>query len=447
LTASAGLRPFGAADSLRIDLHSKFNIQDSTLLMITEVLPFSDLKHLAITPTLLDPNSMVAVIGDLSGFPPHRTTIINSRQHRLPYADDPWLAATSTAVARAVSSNSTIISSVGMITWEWIVWNTTRLKGHQIVIIPRGKVASLQDRVRQIIDDFDLDTECTVFLMPFSPKDKPFRKSVYPERDRWATALSHCIQPLAVRPSGIMSRLLSEPKLSGIIDPSYRLALSRSRPQTDKLKLLISKSDVRAIQAGLSYDISNEANSRDYLTHWTRACHGSWPGERRTDFYAALYSAGTGYPRDGLSTLRRILTEGTIHASGRMMPGGVPMTSLTATSPAELLKIIRWRPGYIRWNFEPYGISIRRRLLESLGAKEVTYGTDDQYEKLDVSEQPFFQKNARNKDWRIEEEWRLPGDLSLQHLKNEDAIIWVLNQDQIHEIQKVSRFPVRWLLK
>jgi hypothetical protein len=412
--------------------------------MITQVQPFSDLKHLAITPALIDPDSMVAVIGDYSNFPPHRIAIVNSRQHRLPFADDPWLTATSTTVEQAVSSNSTIVSSVGMITWEWIVWNTARLKGHQIIIMPRGKVASLQDRVRQIIDDFDLDAVRTAFLMPFSPKDKPYRRLVYPERDRWVIALANRIGPVAVRSSGIISRLLCEPELSGIIDASFRIALPRARPQKDALKRLISESDEPVERAGGLHEISREVDSRNYLTHWTRACHGPWPGERRTDFYADLRRAKSGYPRDGISTLRRILTEERIRASGRMMPGGIPMISLTATSPAELLKIIRWRPGYIRWNFEPYGISIRKELLESLGAKKVTYGTKEQFEKLDASARPLFQRIAQ-KDWSIEEEWRLPSNLSMHDLKPNDAIVWVLSPEQVAEIQKVTHFPVHCL--
>jgi hypothetical protein len=404
--------------------------------MTTQVLPFSDIKHLVITPALLDSNSMVAVIGDLSRFPPNRIAIVNSRQRRLPYADDPWLASTSSAAERAISSNRTVVSSIGMITWEWMVWNIARLRGHQIIVMPRGKVAALQDRVREVIDDFCLAEERATFLMPFSPKDKPFRKVVYPERDRWVVALAHHIQPVAVRSSGIMSRLLNEPSLSGKIDTSSRITPSKSRRRPDILRQLASKSDT----------LIRYADGFEYLTHWTRACHGPWLGERSSDFYSKLFLADSGYPRDGIATLKRILIEGRIRASGRMMPGGIPMTSWTATSPAELLKIIRWRPGYIRWNFEPYGISIQTHFLKSLGARKVTYGTSERFDQPDSADRAFFQRITPDRDWSIEQEWRLPGDFSLRDLKPDDAVVWVLNPSQRAEVQSVSPFPVQALL-
>ena len=410
--------------------------------MITQVLPFVDLKHLVITPALLDPNSMVAVIGDLSKFSPHRIAVINSRQRRLPSADDPWLAATAAAVDRAISSNATIISSVGMIIWEWVVWNTARQHGYQIIVMPRSRVGTLQDRARQIIHDFDLDAGRTAFLMPFSPKDKPFRRLVYPERDRWVIALAHSIRPVAVNRSGTISRLLSELALSKIIDTSCQIAVSNVRRQKDVLKLLVSKTPNPENGMESRHGTSDWKDSRKYLTHWTRACHGPWPGEYSTDFYMDLHRSKTGYPRDGISTLRRMLTECKIRASGRMMPGGAPMISLTATSPDELLKIIRWRPGYIRWNFEPYGISIRKEILESLGAKKVIYGTKNHFEGLDSPQRPFFQRITQDKDWSVEKEWRLPGDLSLGGLNSNDVVVWVLNSDQVTEIQNVSPFPV-----
>jgi|GEM_PF-202608 len=409
--------------------------------MITQVVPYSDLTHLIITPALIDPDSMVAVIGDINCPPSHCIAILNSRQHRLPEAQDSWLSATSSAVEKAVFDNGTLMSSVGMTTWEWIVWNTRRLKGHQIIIVPRGKVSGFQETVRQIVADFDLDPTRTTFLMPFNPKKKPFRKLVYPERDRWAVALSHTIKPISIRSSGVMARLLAETGLSAKIDASAQISHYGGRSRADPLSAILAKSDSPFEITGWG-----DVDASAYLTHWTRACHGPWHGERKADFYSDLYRAKSGYPRDGFNTLKRILMEQKIRASGRMMPGGTPMISWTARTPVELLEIIRWRPGFIRWNFEPFGISIRREILESLGAKRVTYGTQDQFDGFPLSQQPFFQRITPEKDWSLEEEWRLPGDLDLGNISDQDALVWVQSPSQVDGSQKLSPFPVRSLL-
>jgi hypothetical protein len=409
--------------------------------MITNVLPLSDLKNFLQTPNLIDPDSMVAIIGDIHDLPEPRITIINSRQHRNPHADDPWLAATVNAVDKAIAQSYTVVSSIDMITWEWILWNISRLKGYQLIIIPRGKVSHLPDRAHHIIHEFNLNPKHTVFLMPFFPAKKPYRKSTYPERDCWAVALSHIIQPIAVRRGGMMSKLLSEHQLPHKIDRSYQIPSQKTKAHQNELRQLLANDQLLTLNARL-----NAAVPWDYLTHWTRTCHGPWQGERKANFYQDIFHAKSGYPRDGFQTLKRILKEGRIRGSDRLMPGSHSMISLTATAPFELLKIIRWRPAFIRWNFEPFGISIKKATLESHGALPVTYGTNDQHNRLPEAKKPFFQRiEPEGKNWRVEKEWRHPGDLDLTRLGRDDAIVWVTSPNQIPEIQTISPFPVQAL--
>ena len=384
---------------------------------------------------------MVAMVGNLNSLPPHRTAIINSRQHRNPHADDPWLSASINALENTIALNSTIVSSVGMTTWEWIAWNSNRLGGYQIIIIPRGKVSDFSNRVTNIIREFDFDVNKTVFLMPFLTGYTPRKRLTYPERDRWVMALSHRVIPISIRTAGLLSKLLNEPEVVSQIVSSFQITnVNKSSPNRE-LQDFLSKNSPITIKDPSTF------SEWDYLTHWTRRCHGPWQGERKSDYYQDLCQSKTGDPRDGLSTLKRILKEGRIRGSGLLLKGGEPMVSLTATSPNRLLEIIRWRPGFIRWNFEPYGISIQRQLLESLGVRPVIYGVKDHYERLSEAEKPFFQcVESEGKDWRIEEEWRLPGDLNLSKLSENDALVWVMNSSEVIEIQKISRFPVQSLV-
>jgi hypothetical protein len=411
-------------------------------LLVTHILPLSDLKGILISAELIDPNSLVVLTGNLHDLPNHRIAIINSRQHRTAHADDTWLSTSITALENAISRKCTTISSVGMVTWEWIVWNTHRLKGYQLIVVPRGKASEFSNRVNGIIGEFDLDIQRTTFVMPFHRGQSPRRTSTYPERDRWVAALSHCVFPISVRRSGNFAKLLKEPMASCQIDASFQVPPPTSSQHPNELQALLSKT---ALDSKIN---CGHESGWDYLTHWTRSCHGPWLGERKTDYYQDLFRAKSGDPRDALNTLKRILKESRIRGSGRLVRGGEPMVSLTAKSPSQLLDIIRWRPGFIRWNFEPYGISIKRQALESLGARPVIYGSENQYQQLSSKDKLFFQPvKPDGKNWQVEEEWRLPGDLDLLNLRHTEAMVWVMNHRQIAEIQTITSLPVHSLTK
>jgi hypothetical protein len=323
-----------------------------------------------------------------------------------------------------------------MITWEWVVWHTQRLVGSQVIVLPRGKVSGMMERVEEIVREFDLDMRRTVFLMPFHTKGKRIRKAVYPERDRWVVALAERIFPVSVRESGVMSKLLADPDVAGQVDNSYQIPYVKHSSGGDGFKQLLAET---------SDEI--EVVDWDYLTHWTRSCHGAWTGERKADFYRDLYKADSGYPRDGLQTLTRILREERIRGSDRLVRGSDPMVSLTEATPGKLLDIIRWRPGFIRWNFEPYGISIRREVMEAMGARPVRYDSKGEFKQLPEGDRAYFQPiSPRGKDWRVEEEWRVMGDIDLGRLDTKDAIVWVMHGSEIDGIQGVSRFRVRNLV-
>lgn len=404
--------------------------------MITQVLPLSDLSDYFTTPGIIDSSTLVAKVGDLQVVSSRLAAVVNSRQRRLPKSEDPWLRETVRAVETAINQGISIVSSVGMITWEWVVWHTKRLGGNQVIVLPRGKVSSMTDRVEEIVREFDLDVRHTVFLMPFHAKDKRIRKEVYPERDRWVMALAERIFPVSMRESGVMSKLLADPDVIGQVDNSYQIPYIRYRDDREGTKQLL-------------VDVDGKINvgDWDYLTHWTRSCHGAWTGERICDFYQDLYTADNGYPRDGLQTLKRILQEGKIRGSDELVRGSEAMVSLTETTPEKLLDIIRWRPGFIRWNFEPYGISIKRQALESMGARSVRYGSEAQFRQLSETDGAYFQLvSPEGKDWGVEKEWRVLGDIDLGVLDTKDVIVWVLKEAEIKETREISRFAVRSLI-
>jgi hypothetical protein len=92
----------------------------------------------------------------------------------------------------------------------------------------------------------------------------------------------------------------------------------------------------------------------NYLFHYTRECAGPWPGET---YYQYLLSLLDGHPLSGrsvLETLIRIMQEGLIRASSRMVRGQDAVISWSSHPPQELFVMRKWNRALVRWTVEPY---------------------------------------------------------------------------------------------
>jgi hypothetical protein len=128
----------------------------------------------------------------------------------------------------------------------------------------------------------------------------------------------------------------------------------------------------------------------------------------------------------GFDTLNRILREGMIRGSSRMIRGMTPVVSFTERLPHDLAHLIKWRTGLARWTFEPYGIAIGKEVLLKLGTSRVIYGEKEVYAAIPLDERYRFQSvNPASKDWSEEREWRLQGGLDLETVRPEDIVVLV----------------------
>jgi hypothetical protein len=86
-----------------------------------------------------------------------------------------------------------------------------------------------------------------------------------------------------------------------------------------------------------------------------------------------------------------------------------------------------FRPHRRRYDFEPWGLAIRQSTLAALGARPVIYGTEELWQNLQPTDQPFFQKISvdGNLNSPAEREWRLPHDLVLTQVPIQDLFIFV----------------------
>lgn len=164
-----------------------------------------------------------------------------------------------------------------------------------------------------------------------------------------------------------------------------------------------------------------------WLCHWTRAALGPWPGETREAFLDQCILGNPNNDRSALATLLRILSESRLRASSDAIRGGHAVTAFTQVPLAQFRARRIFRPHRRRYDFEPWGLAIRRSALIPLQARPVIYGTEDLWQNLPTADQPFFQKISHDSGLNTpaEREWRLPGDLLLSDIPHDDLVVFV----------------------
>ncbi len=161
----------------------------------------------------------------------------------------------------------------------------------------------------------------------------------------------------------------------------------------------------------------------DWLLHWTRPSPGPWPGESRTEFLDSLILGCETKDRSALAALLKIISDGVLRASREGIRGGHAVVSFTQV-PLNGFRARRvFRKHRQRFDFEPWGLAIRRSALVAAGGRPVVYGYEADWTKLPSAEHPFFQKatSGGSTDNLAEQEWRVASDLNLRSLPPESV--------------------------
>jgi hypothetical protein len=184
------------------------------------------------------------------------------------------------------------------------------------------------------------------------------------------------------------------------------------------------------------------------LTHCTRRRPGPWPGEDEDQFLDDLILDRAGADHSALAALWRIVHSGRLIASGEFVRGETPVVSFTAVPLSQLQTLRTYRSHLGRWDFEPYGICIRRDWLQRCGARPVQYGDESLWETLPDADRPFFQKSdshtasGKRIDWTVEREWRHVGDMELEAIPAEAALLFVPSESEARQLAAVSPWPI-----
>ncbi|MBP86205.1 MAG: hypothetical protein CMJ64_05745 [Planctomycetaceae bacterium] len=190
------------------------------------------------------------------------------------------------------------------------------------------------------------------------------------------------------------------------------------------------------------------ADNWQFLTHCTRDQIGVWPDETEQQFMDGLL-AGDAVDHSAQATLERILSTQQLLATNQLVRGDTSVVSFTAVPLIDLPKMRTYRSHLGRWDFEPYGLCIRRECLSSCGAEPVQYGDESLWETLPEVDRPFFQNDSGRLgvDWSLEREWRHVGNVDLASLSNDEAFVFVPSQADAERIVAISRWPVTVLSK
>jgi hypothetical protein len=198
-------------------------------------------------------------------------------------------------------------------------------------------------------------------------------------------------------------------------------------------RLVISKASDRV-------DSQLVASQWNYLTHCTRSPDGPWPDQSLAGYYnEMLTEVDHSHPLD---TLIRILEQQRLIATTYLKRTDVATVSLSEVPLQQLLSRRTFQRHLHRWDWEPYGICVRRNWLMKRGCRPVVYGSKSDFQKLPREDQPFFQVIPEGASWTEEREWRIADDLRLSEIPANEAFVFVPSVSEGRRVSSISRFPV-----
>lgn len=346
-----------------------------------------------------------------------QVAIFNSRQSKYPRGCDSWITATGKAVAAASEKQMTVLTSLGMNTWEILLTYASILNTGVIIFIP-DPVTGKNELLNEIRARFRLSEARTGFMFPGDSAGKSRRERMQ-YRDRRIAEQSDVIYPVAVRDQGMMESLLDEyrEKVAPIFSIPYGNR-SRLRPRYDNRKF------------------NDRIVHNNMIVHFTRSNSEPWPGESDYQYYSGIIDSGENYYHSARNSLLHILSDKKISASCRNIRGGFRVVGFSGINEENAASLFRYRPRLVNPYFEPFGICISEKDALRFGIKPVVYGPPQVYSELSTETKPFYQNyGSFGEQWRLENEWRYQGDFDFSNIQSNKIQIVVPGEEDIKSIQ------------
>ncbi len=287
-----------------------------------------------------------------------------------------------------------------------------------------------------------------------------------PARDRLAVGLADRLTVLHLRSGGVIDRLVRQRLANGQHDVgSVRVGLREVPGESEVFELLdqgavgwylmeseevgsplapmycVEDAPVPKLDEFLLARGATEAGSWDYLCHCTRAPEGPWPHESVRAWRDRVVLGEQSSLATALDALQRILKQQIVWGGHRVTRGETDVVCFSALPLCEFLARRTFRSHLKRWDYEPYGIAIKRQCVVELGGRSVVYGDSQCWKSLSADLRPYFQDRGKRYDWAEEQEWRVVGNVALQGIGAEDLFVFVPDEAAGRELRRAVQIP------
>ncbi|MBI5869231.1 MAG: hypothetical protein HZB43_13240 [candidate division Zixibacteria bacterium] len=315
---------------------------------------------------------------------------------------------------------------MGMFTWDFVTWVAAAYKPRLHLVVPRIKGTDGREITQAIQADFGLAPERVDWRFIDVDASSVETKKWWPRRDSMVVEIANIIRPVSIRSGGNWDDILYCRPTRLRFD--HRFEVTVHAPESHHLRRLVDSS-------ALTRPIQDWGD--DWLIHWTRTCHGPWPGETKAQFFECFSEWSVEYCHSAYKTLLHILREKRIRASARKIGDKRAVVAFTDLSPVASLELMRWRPRWTNWAFEPYGIAIHRDLAATLGIRPVRYVPAAGWKTVPTEEKPFTHSDGKSDPiWPMEREWRCLGDVDLASIPPEAIRIIVRERAEAEKAGK-----------
>ena len=297
-------------------------------------------------------------------------------------------------------------------------------------------------------EEFDCEAESAIRIS---------NDSMSLSRDEVLVALADRVDIVQVRRVGKISAAVQK-RLQQTSDASTRVAISPN-PKCDAGRLIqagavgwyhADASLADALPAHSKDEFTNDAEwtkrSGEWLVHCTRAVKGPWPDETTAQYRDQIllgYQPAT--QRGPIDSLCRILRSGQLLASSVATSKRHPVVCFTEVSLNEILSRRCYRPQLGRWDYEPFGLAIRRTAAVDLGIQPVIYGQSNDRQFLAANDQFRFHPVGKTYDWRTEKEWRSPRSINLSDIQTDDVRVFAYQSNEAKEKLSPPDYPITWI--
>ncbi|MFC1852393.1 hypothetical protein ACFL27_19520 [candidate division CSSED10-310 bacterium] len=304
--------------------------------------------------------------------------------------------------------------------------------------------------------DTALPLENTLILYPES-KDGFTKQERYIQRDEIMAEKADLLIGIVIRRDGFMVQLGLKALRSGkevlLLKPPRRntatagydvLLKAGAHPWAVEVNLPAAFNFVKPDRSTICF-YQNFTARDEYLWHYTRAHPGPWPQQTWSEYIRTLLENEKSAAHSARDTLANILAHQRIDASGAMIRGKYPVVCFSSRDPHAIVKLQKYNPALQRWNFQPYGIGIKKEKAISMGFRAVSYGSADTFDSLPAEERYLFQRQQTARgtwDWSKEKEWRQQDNVDLLQVSPQEALVLVKNMRDVSQIQPCSRFPI-----